>query len=147
MNHICYKCKSLTDSFYESSIKKKDYICKSCSVKRGREQRKERTDRNDLNSRYSYAKASAKTSKKKWCLTKEQYFQIVSQNCHYCSLPSQGLGVGLDRIDNDKSIGYTVDNILPCCKDCNRIRGPYLTVEEMEVAMKAVVLFRKKKNN
>lgn len=48
--------------------------------------------------------------------------------------------MGLDRKDN--SLGYIIDNVLPCCGDCNKVRNTVLTVEEMEVAMKAVLVFR-----
>lgn len=142
MKHECYKCKNTTDNFYKSSLIKKDYICKPCSVIRNSVDRSKRTARNDLNARFSYAKASAKSSGKNWSLTKEEYCEIVSKNCHYCDKPSEGLGVGLDRINNDKTIGYTISNVLPCCKDCNRIRSNLLTVEETKVAIQAIIRFR-----
>ncbi len=63
-------------------------------------------------------------------LTFDEYTSLTSQPCVYCwgSLPETG--GGLDRIDN--SLGYTIDNVLPCCTACNRIRGDYLTVTEMK---------------
>jgi 5-methylcytosine-specific restriction endonuclease McrA len=36
---------------------------------------------------------------------------------------------GIDRVDN--SIGYTPDNCVPCCTQCNRIKLDHLTYEEM----------------
>jgi hypothetical protein len=61
-------------------------------------------------------------------LTKEQFCELTKQNCHYCNaMPSQRtrnrtangdyIYNGLDRIDTIK--GYTIDNVVPCCKDCN----------------------------
>jgi 5-methylcytosine-specific restriction endonuclease McrA len=39
--------------------------------------------------------------------------------CHYCG--NKIIGVGLDRIDS--SIGYTIENCVPCCKDCNIMKN------------------------
>ncbi len=140
----CHQCKERKGEgeYYPSSIKKQDYTCKSCSVIRGKQYRDKRTARNDMNSRYSYAKCSAKQNKKPFLLTKDEYKKLASRNCIYCNSPSGGLGVGLDRIDNDKSIGYTVDNVLPCCRDCNVMRGDRLTVEETKVAVEAILKHR-----
>jgi len=52
---------------------------------------------------------------------------IFSKNCHYCKSKNN---VGCDRKDNTK--GHEVENVIPCCRDCNEIRGNKFTVEEME---------------
>jgi hypothetical protein len=63
-------------------------------------------------------------------LTKEQFFQMMQLPCYYCGiLPSQVhthgtwhpfIYNGIDRMDNDK--GYTLENVVPCCKVCNRAK-------------------------
>lgn len=75
-------------------------------------------------------------------LTKEEFRQIATQPCTYCGdaltqckrrKSRYGTGewwyTGIDRYDNTK--GYTVENSVPCCKKCNRIKTD-MTVEEME---------------
>jgi hypothetical protein len=64
------------------------------------------------------------------------------KGCHYCfsSLLTE-TGIGLDRINNN--LGYSLDNVLPCCGNCNKIRQDKLTVEEMKVAMSAIINYRK----
>ena len=42
--------------------------------------------------------------------------QLWGKPCHYCGCEIEG--TGLDRKDNDK--GYTPDNVVPCCRGCNR---------------------------
>lgn len=64
--------------------------------------------------------------------------RLTQMNCHYCgSVPSRLKRVksgnghyvynGLDRIDNKK--GYTLENVVPCCKTCNRAKD-IMTVAE-----------------
>jgi len=139
---ICNLEKALTD-FYESGLRRSDFICKKCSVKVGRERRHRIARDNDMHNRYLYARSSAKNTKKAFTLSEEDYISIASRPCYYCGSDIRGLGIGLDRINNDKAIGYTKDNVLPCCVTCNKIRGTHLTVEETKVAMAAVLEFRK----
>ena len=66
-----------------------------------------------------------------WNLTKDEFFNLTSQNCFYCNLPPSNIKVssygkgdfvysGIDRIDNSR--GYDTDNAVPCCKTCNRAK-------------------------
>lgn len=64
-------------------------------------------------------------------LKEKEFKQITSQNCYYCGSPPKQsvtesmshdlhgdyIHNGVDRIDNKK--GYTIDNCVTCCKDCN----------------------------
>lgn len=63
-----------------------------------------------------------------WKLTEEQFTSLASKPCYYCGAePAQTYSPddcngpytynGLDRIDS--SLGYTMNNVAPCCKDCN----------------------------
>ena len=73
-------------------------------------------------------------------LTEEQFGSITQQNCHCCGIKPNGIVDrkdrnrsftynGLDRVDNTK--GYTMDNIVPCCKICNQAKGK-LTLQEFQ---------------
>jgi hypothetical protein len=83
-------------------------------------------------------KRGAKKRNLSWELTNEQFFQLTQQNCHYCGLPpamemksspTSRTGVfvynGVDR--KDSSLGYTSDNVVPCCKECQKAKSntPY----------------------
>ena len=50
-------------------------------------------------------------------------------SCVYCSGPLPVAGSGIDRKDNTK--GYVEGNCIPCCKVCNKIKGPYLSFDDM----------------
>lgn len=64
-------------------------------------------------------------------LSEDEFRNLTSERCHYCHSPpsntsksQHGIGDyvynGLDRIDNDK--GYTIDNVVPCCANCNKTK-------------------------
>lgn len=74
-------------------------------------------------------KSFAKFHNKEWTLSKEDFASLRQQVCTYCQGPLPELGVGLDRLDNRR--GYTLANVVPCCTDCNLVRGDRLTHLEM----------------
>jgi hypothetical protein len=63
-------------------------------------------------------------------LTYEQFLSLVELGkCHYCGdaitwtqhgLKKNNAGYNVDRIDS--SLGYTVENCVPCCWACNRMK-------------------------
>lgn len=77
-----------------------------------------------------------------WDITYDQYKDIAVAPCFYCGKSTISSGHGLDRKDSLK--GYYLDNVVACCKSCNRIKCNYLSFEEMQVAMLAVTNFRTK---
>lgn len=56
-----------------------------------------------------------------WELSKYEAAELLVQDCHYCgSKPGSNYG-GIDRKDN--SLGYHLENCLPCCFSCNSAKG------------------------
>lgn len=66
-----------------------------------------------------------------WKLSNEIAIDLLRQNCFYCGAEPQSVrqsGIytgkficnGIDRVDNSK--GYLPDNVVPCCKHCNRAK-------------------------
>lgn len=68
-------------------------------------------------------------------LTKGEFKSIVSDDCHYCgespkyktskdfTICNGNIKVnGIDRKDN--TVGYVLDNCVPCCDSCNFLKGP-----------------------
>ena len=81
-----------------------------------------------IRAKISSYKARAKRLGIEYKLTEEQFARMTKQDCYYCgSKPSNKMDCnhyygnyiynGLDRVDNTK--GYTIDNIVPCCRICN----------------------------
>lgn len=80
-------------------------------------------------------------------LTKEQFRHLMDQNCHYCGRePSNLVSIptmngtcrynGIDRVDS--SIGYTVENCVPCCKMCNIAKNNHSVDDFIKWAMDVV---------
>ena len=66
---------------------------------------------------YSYRK-EARLRSHVFELTFEQFMSYWQKSCFYCG--DSIVTVGLDRVDNLK--GYTLDNIVPCCAICNKMK-------------------------
>lgn len=49
-----------------------------------------------------------------WVLSLEEFRGIFLGSCDYCGCAT---ALGVDRVDN--TIGYTLENCVPCCKPCN----------------------------
>lgn len=100
-----------------------------------------------LRNAYLNYRNNAKNHKKNFQLTMEQFKFITSQNCFYCNLtPKQTTGKlrndrpnyyhnGIDRVNS--SIGYVLENCVPCCKQCNYSKRD-MSKEEFKTFIKRV---------
>ena len=81
-----------------------------------------------LNDFWAKYKKSASERKLDFDLSKEQFEKLIKENCFYCGLePRENsknkwyngsiVANGIDRVDNQK--GYSVENCVPCCRQCN----------------------------
>lgn len=78
--------------------------------------RKKKWDSSD-SGKFSQYKYDAKRRNYEFALTFEQFAELINKECHYCPIaPSRGV----DRVNN--SIGYTIDNCVPCCSKCNEMK-------------------------
>jgi len=83
-------------------------------------------------------------------LTREEFKTLTIGNCEYCGRkPNRAvkhlsqkrtyvnpyLHNGVDRVDN--TLGYTLDNSVPCCRDCNVGKG-IKTVDEFKLWIERV---------
>lgn len=88
-------------------------------------------------------KASAKQRKIDFYINEEFFKLITKQNCSYCKVqPSklfplevvdnlfygQYIYNGIDRKNNN--IGYTIENCIPCCSQCNYTKSNRFNYEE-----------------
>ncbi len=133
----CKDCGKMMEDVPNGTVRCSD--CKPMHTKRYDEDYKLN---NPNNYRWHVIKRKSKVRGIGFKMTEDECSKIWSQPCTYCGTTDLGKTFGMDRIDN--SIGYKESNVLPCCGSCNKIRGESLTVEEMRVAMNAVLNLRRK---
>ena len=73
---------------------------------------------NTMRGRMSNYKCGASQRGIEWGLSEEEFLSYWKQPCYYCG--SSIRTIGLDRVDNSK--GYFVDNVVPCCTACNKMK-------------------------
>lgn len=93
--------------------------------------------------RFTNGRVMAKKRNLEWDITQEEHASLLQSPCYYCNGPLNKSGHGLDRKNN--SIGYRIDNVVPCCNICNSSKGEHFTSEEFFVMIKALVEYRKQK--
>jgi hypothetical protein len=98
-----------------------------------------------LRATYSLGKYLAKKRNLRWDLSKSEYSDLRNNRCFYCAGDLPPSGIGLDRKDNSKEIGYVISNVVPCCSDCNSIKGDVLTFKETVHVIGELMKFRTRK--
>lgn len=84
-----------------------------------------------INTKFSIYRSSARNRGLEFELSKEDFLNLITGECTYCGKKSEtgfdlkSLSVhttflGIDRVDNTK--GYTINNVVSCCKLCNRMK-------------------------
>jgi hypothetical protein len=103
-----------------------------------------------LNKLESDCKFGARKRGYTYSLTKNEFVSLIGNNCHYCGSPPKPFNLyykknrsvpyktykdiseewrnlhwikanGIDRKDN--SVGYILENCIPCCFPCNKAKG------------------------
>jgi hypothetical protein len=123
---------------------KREDLCDECKDKRQKQHQEW------LGTPLQRFRTLLRTSKKRemqCLLTFEEYEKASIGPCFYCEgafgdMPI--IGYGLDRLDNEK--GYSVDNIVPCCWNCNALKQDLLTPEETKAAVHAILKIRAANN-
>jgi len=163
MNSPCYLCHRYTpgilvsidrlDSSHGYTISNCKGCCWECNNAKGTQdpatfieqciQRatygQERTKRWRIVSASSYTTYinNSKRAGRKFELTEVDFEAFRKMPCVYChrGVSQCNFATGLDRIDNSQ--GYTIDNVQPCCSDCNYARGT-MTIDTFQTLNKLV---------
>lgn len=70
---------------------------------------------------YKTYKYNANTRGLVFPITLEEFSRLRDKPCFYCG--DSGVPNGLDRVDN--SLGYLIENVVPCCSQCNVMKLDY----------------------
>jgi hypothetical protein len=122
--------------------------CKLCmrehvaSYKTPEKQAYWRAKSRQIGPRYSATKRSAKARHHDFLLTIKEYEGLIKDAvCHYCAGALPETRGGLDRKDTNGP--YSTENCVPCCVECNRIKGCALSYSEMLEVAKLLKEMRK----
>lgn len=97
-------------------------------------------------------------------LSREEHKNIIGRNCYYCNTPPPAFNCyvkadhtirrngkltrqstvdlawiranGIDRFDNSR--GYTINNSVPCCADCNRAKWEMTALDYISHCQKVI---------
>lgn len=119
---LCSICKGDCQPRKSNLLKYNELKCRKCHNKK-------RPYERTYNSLCNRSKEKGYTSTMTY---EEFYVMALIDSCHYCSIPLNRTQYGLskngktdaillDRKDN--SIGYTLENSVPCCWPCNKDKG------------------------
>ena len=92
----------------------------------------------NVNPRLDAIKRAAITRGIAWNLTDEEAKIMLTSPCVYCKHMDLEVRVnGIDRLDSARP--YETANCLPCCKDCNYMKGTYDPVSFIEKCKKVAL--------
>ena len=132
MTKVCHYCKleKSLDNFHVQKAGKygKGTMCRDCKKIDGKIRKQ------SLTGKYQQYQSNAKTAHREFKLTLEQFEEFWNKNCHYCG--DKIVGVGIDRVNS--SIGYILENLVPCCFSCNRMKSDIETDRFLEQCLKIV---------
>jgi hypothetical protein len=122
----------------------KDFCPENCewAPRGGREVRSKFTpDEAARSMLYSNLRSKAKAKNMEWSITKEDFAILTKSLCYYCDGSPQHIKAGyktdftyngLDRVNNSR--GYSIDNVVPCCRMCNVAKNYYTQDEFLQWA-------------
>lgn len=73
-----------------------------------------------LRGRINSIKSNAKTRNINIEINNDTIESIINKQCYYCG---DDFAKGIDRLDSSKS--YSIENCVPCCYVCNRMKNKY----------------------
>lgn len=84
-----------------------------------------KTQRQEQSEVYWKYKYQAKKRGLEWMLPRPEFNALISDACHYCGDPPSNrhhgfVYGGIDRRNNSQ--GYTVENVVSCCRVCNLMK-------------------------
>jgi hypothetical protein len=130
----CGKCKRVLPIVWFRKIKRGwQTNCRDCRNK----EFKNWSRRNDSFQRFRFYEWRSKKVGRAFEIDLDYFKQLIENgSCFYCG--STEVRLGLDRIDS--SVGYTKENILPCCRRCNVAKNDMPIKDFLELCRKIAKL-------
>jgi len=117
----CLECGKEIVLHYNNKGETKNKFCSQNCGENYRDKLNPERVKNEINKphrRYNVYFHGAKQRNIIFNLSFNQFLTFWNKPCSYCN--SEIKGVGIDRVDNN--IGYEINNCVPCCEICNRMK-------------------------
>jgi len=135
---ICYVCKEEKPlEEFCSNKNRRISLGRSNECKRCHNLRSKR-NKNTPKHRFESYVSGAKVRKIQFNLSFEEFESFWNKSCYYCGTDIDG--IGLDR--KDSGDGYNMNNIVPCCTQCNRAKTIQTTDQFIEMCKKVAEKFK-----
>ena len=111
---------------YQKEYRDSHKLSNAESQKQYRKKNKDKLDeyKKSPHVRYTVYKRNAKNKNRNLDLTEDEFIEISKQPCIYCGGYSDTYNGnqfnGIDRFDSN--LGYSLNNCVPCCATCNRMK-------------------------
>ncbi len=112
-----YESNTLSDAIKQCSECINLFLVSQCDKK---EIQKRLYANTNLHNHYNRYIRGACIRNREFELTMPEFEEIIKQPCYYCKTHNNYDAMGVDRVDNTKN--YIIDNVVPCCTTCNRMK-------------------------
>ena len=112
-------CKQCNSAFLLKDFNIETNKCLYCYNK-SKEINNQRNPRDKVKTKKHEYKSSAKKRGLVFELTDAEVEKMVQSSCNYCGIYDMESVLGIDRIDSN--LGYTKNNTVPCCEQCNLMK-------------------------
>jgi hypothetical protein len=137
-----------------ATLKRGDKVSCGCSRKAGMSNIHARpTGESSKNRLFNNYIQGAKRRNLLFDIDKEYFFELTKKNCHYCGIQPFRSTKGINKNGNghilyngidrkEPNLGYTKDNSVSCCKNCNYAKGT-MTYLEFNQYIERLINFNK----
>lgn len=83
--------------------------------------------KNTVKGRYAQLKGMARYRGLRFDISLESFAELIPKPCQYCGTT---IRISLDRVDSQQ--GYVLENVVPCCQQCNLMKLDYTKQEFLQ---------------
>lgn len=115
--------------------KNRDEILEKGKIERSAHYETYKKYRQSQKGKFKTYKDGARSRKLPFDLTFDDFCFYWQKPCYYCN--SEIVTIGIDRVDNSK--GYSINNCVPCCAQCNIAKSTMSTNEYIDLCVKVAI--------
>lgn len=136
---LCLNCNTYSKLRSDNILRKNRVCCTNCkNIVQSEISQNKYSKLRKYRKIYNSYKNNAKSRNINFEINLEKTIKLVDSNCFYCN---DETSKGIDRFNN--KLGYTNENVVPCCKNCNFMKNN-LTINDFLQHIEKIYKFMKK---